>query len=470
VTKKRKKAAGTLRAPKDAARARSKKLPEAETSAQPAQRRRAKKAKPRENARPRAPRLRKDSRFTTPVPPAGQPANHEGPIEDELRVDSVVHEELVESTRGRELDDDDNEETEVPELGIGAPHVPPHIRFESEAQAPPSVATPGLSQTADVAAQIRVLEARLDGLIQRNIVTEPVEPEPQLTLAPPLDEAAQDHVAAEYMARQWGREALRSRFEEVDDFGLDPSFEAKVRPGLELLYRHYFRVRLEGIENVPSTGRAVIVANHSGTLPLDGAMLRAAIRLDHPSARDLRWLAEDFVFHLPFLGVFLNRIGAVRACPENAERLLEKDALVAVFPEGVQGIKKLFSERYRLQRFGRGGYIRLCLRKRTPLVPCAIIGAEETNPLIYRFEWLAELFRLPYLPVTPTFPLLGPVGLLPAPTRWTIRFGEPLSFDQYGPEAADDTVLIGRLSERVRASIQSLLDSGLRDRKSVWFG
>ncbi|HET9960369.1 MAG TPA: lysophospholipid acyltransferase family protein, partial [Polyangiaceae bacterium] len=258
--------------------------------------------------------------------------------------------------------------------------------------------------------------------------------------------------------------------EEVDDFGLDPGFESKLRGVLDMLYRRYFRVEVANIERVPAEGRAVIVANHSGTLPLDGAMLRTALRLDHPKARDLRWLAEDFVFHLPFLGVFLNRIGAVRACQENAERLLEKDSVVAVFPEGVHGIKKLFNQRYQLQRFGRGGYIRLCLRMRAPLVPCAIIGAEETNPLIFRFERVAEMFRLPYLPVTPTFPWLGPVGLLPAPTRWKIRFGEPISFDAYGPEAADDNVLVGKLSERVRSSIQSLIDVGLRERKSVWFG
>jgi 1-acyl-sn-glycerol-3-phosphate acyltransferase len=107
---------------------------------------------------------------------------------------------------------------------------------------------------------------------------------------------------------------------------------------------------------------------------------------------------------------------------------------------------------------------------RAPLVPCAIIGAEETNPLIYRLESIAELLKLPYLPITPTFPLLGPLGLLPAPTRWQIRFGEPISFDSYGPEAADDHVLVGRLSDRVRSSIQALIEDGLRDRKSIWFG
>jgi 1-acyl-sn-glycerol-3-phosphate acyltransferase len=136
----------------------------------------------------------------------------------------------------------------------------------------------------------------------------------------------------------------------------------------------------------------------------------------------------------------------------------------------VQGIRKLFRERYRLQRFGRGGYIRLALRMRAPLVPCAIVGAEETNPLLYRVEYLASLFGLPYIPVTPTFPLLGPLGLVPAPSRWRIEFGEPISLDNYGPEAAEDHVLVGRLSERVRATIQNMLDKGVRERRSVWFG
>jgi 1-acyl-sn-glycerol-3-phosphate acyltransferase len=157
----------------------------------------------------------------------------------------------------------------------------------------------------------------------------------------------------------------------------------------------------------------------------------------------------------------MNRVGAVRACQENAERLLEQDSLVAVFPEGVQGIKKHYRDRYRLQRFGRGGYIRLCLRMQTPLVPCAVIGAEEASPLFYRFETLSELLGLPYIPITP---------IMPAPSRWKIKFGEPIFFDNYGPEAADDHLLVGRLSERVRSTIQSMLDSGLRERRSIWFG
>ena len=376
--------------------------------------------------------------------------------------------------------------SEAPELGIGARIVPPSLRFEADvpdSRPPLSSGMENHPASEELETQIRALESRLDGLIRRTGATERAveagirerveeaarEAVERITSRPAIADN-DDPVAAEYAARKWGREALRDRQEDVDDFGLDPAFEEKLRPVLTLLYRKYFRVQVEGMDNVPSTGPAVLVANHSGTVPLDGAMLRTAIQLDHPSRRDLRWLAEDFVFYLPFAGVVLNRIGAVRACPENAERLIEQKSLVAVFPEGVHGIKKLFSERYRLQRFGRGGYIRLCLRTKVPLVPCAIVGAEETNPLLYRLDWPSALVRLPYVPITPTFPLLGPLGLLPVPTRWKIRFGEPISFDRYGPEAADDHLLVSSLSERVRASIQTLIDGGLRNRKSIWFG
>ncbi|HMR78615.1 MAG TPA: acyl-phosphate glycerol 3-phosphate acyltransferase, partial [Polyangiaceae bacterium] len=179
---------------------------------------------------------------------------------------------------------------------------------------------------------------------------------------------------------------------------------------------------------------------------------------------------EDFVYYLPFAGALFTRLGAVRACQENAERLLLGEHLVAVFPEGVKGIGKLFRDRYQLQRFGRGGFVRLCLRTNTPILPCAIVGAEETNPLLFRFESLSKALGVPYVPVTPTFPWLGPFGLIPAPTKWRIAFGEPIAVDSYGPEAAEDHVLVGRLAERVRSNIQELVQRGLDKRSSVWLG
>ena len=399
-----------------------------------------------------------------PPNPGPRPADEPAPVDD--------------ADFGADLDSE-----EAFELGIGPRVVLPTTQYGEafESGSVPPVAEE--RRTGDVEAQIRALEARLDGLIrQRDFDAADADVEPpqvppserrggSLAKAPSVAPATLPTPEPDdFIARKWGRTALRNRSEDFDDFGLDPGFERRVLPAVEFLYKTYFRTSVEGVDNVPGEGRCIVVANHSGALPLDGPMLRAALRLEHPRKRDLRWLAEDFVYYLPFAGVFMNRVGAVRACPENAERLLEKESLVAVFPEGVHGIKKLFRDRYHLQRFGRGGYIRLCLRMRAPIVPCAIIGAEEASPLLYRLEGLTELLGLPYFPITPTFPFLGPIGLLPAPAKWRIRFGEPIHFDSYGPEAADDHVLVSRLSERVRSSIQAMLDSGLRERRSVWFG
>ncbi len=283
-------------------------------------------------------------------------------------------------------------------------------------------------------------------------------------------DTARELLSSDFYLRKWGRLAMRGRSEEVDDFGFDPIYDQKARTILEFLYARYFRVETTGIERVPARGRCLLVANHSGTLPLDGVMIKTAVKLEHPAPRDVRWLTEDFIYHMPFLGSIMNRLGAVRACQENAERLLGKEQLCAVFPEGVKGIGKLFGERYRLQRFGRGGFIKLCLRTNTPIVPVAVVGAEETNPLLFKIEYLAKALGLPYVPITPTFPALGPLGLLPAPTKWQIHFGEPIDFGGYGRDAADDDLLVGKLAERVRATIQSMLDRAVGARKSVFFG
>lgn len=283
-------------------------------------------------------------------------------------------------------------------------------------------------------------------------------------------DTARELLSTDFYLRKWGRLAMRGRSEEVDDFGFDPIYERKVRSVLEFLYTRYFRVETFGIERVPARGRCLLVANHSGTLPFDGVMLKTAVKLEHSEPRDVRWLTEDFIYHMPYLGSMMNRLGAVRACQENAERLLEKEQLCAVFPEGVKGTGKLFAERYRLQRFGRGGFIKLCLRTGTPIVPVAIVGAEETNPLLFKIEHLSKALGLPYVPVTPTFPALGPLGLLPAPTKWRIDFGELIDLRSHGPEAADDELIVGKLAERVRATIQGMLDCAVGARKSVFFG
>jgi 1-acyl-sn-glycerol-3-phosphate acyltransferase len=286
---------------------------------------------------------------------------------------------------------------------------------------------------------------------------------------------ARDLLPQDYYLRQWGRAGRRRRAEEVDELGYDPKYEARLRPFFDFLYKTYFRVEAEGTHHIPAEGRCLVVANHSGgPLPYDGIMLRTTVRREHAGGprgpRELRWLAEDFVYHLPFVGTAYNRLGAVRACQENAERLLAGENLVAVFPEGAKGIGKLFRDRYRLQRFGRGGFIRLCLRTGTPLVPAAIIGAEEANPMLYRLEYMTKTLGIPFLPITPTFPALGPLGLLPAPTKWKVIFGEPVDLGAHGPEAEGDDLLVGRLSDRVRVTIQAMLDRALAGRQSIWFG
>lgn len=254
----------------------------------------------------------------------------------------------------------------------------------------------------------------------------------------------------------------------VDDFGRDAALEARLRPAMEFLYRRYFRVQTRGLEHVPERGRALLVCNHAGALPYDAAMVKAAVTFDHPARRDVRPLLEDFVFHMPYLGVLVNRLGFVRACQENGERLLAQNELVAVFPEGVKGLGKLYRHRYELQRFGRGGFVKLCLRTGTPIIPVAIVGAEETHPTLAKLS--LPLHAMPYLPVTPTFPLLGPLGLVPLPARWWIVFGEPIDLGRHGPTAADDRILVNRISEQVRATIQGMVDRVLEERRSVFLG
>ncbi len=258
---------------------------------------------------------------------------------------------------------------------------------------------------------------------------------------------------------------------DVDEFGMDPTFSKKVKPFFDFLYNDYWRVAVKGLGNIPSEGRGLIVSNHSGTLPYDGAMIRLSVENDHPSRRDVRFLVEDFVYHFPFLGTFMYRTGGVRACQEHAERLLSKNHLVAVFPEGVKGIGKHYKNRYRLERFGRGGFIKLALRTNTPIIPTAVIGAEEIHPILYKSTVLARPLGIPYLPVTPTLPLLGPLGFIPLPSKWTIIFGEPFYFNkQYDASRAEDQLLVNRLSETVRMKVQEMVVEALKNRRSIWFG
>ncbi|WNG26366.1 acyltransferase [Cystobacter fuscus] len=243
----------------------------------------------------------------------------------------------------------------------------------------------------------------------------------------------------------------------VDEYGKDAALGGVLQPVVDFLYEHYWRVSVQGASHVP-TGPVLLVANHSGALPFDGPMLQQALSRERPDLQEARWLAEDQVFHAPMMGTLMNRLGAVRACPENALRLLDELRPVIVFPEGSQGMGKPFAQRYQLKRFGRGGFVKLALRTGAPIVPVAIVGAEETVPLLGKLP--AGFLGLDYLPVT----------LPPLPARWTLRFGEPISMGDLPPEAAEDLSQVQRLTERTRESIQGMLQALLKERRSVFSG
>ena len=255
-----------------------------------------------------------------------------------------------------------------------------------------------------------------------------------------------------------------------DEWGLDEDFAEAVYPAFEFLYDVWWRVQTEGVRNVPSHGRGLIVSNHAGSMfPFDATMLGVAIQKEHPLPRWTRPLVLNWAFELPFLSFFMRKVGGVPASPFNASRLLEQDELVMVFPEGVKGTGKPFSERYRLQRFGRGGFVELALRTRSPIIPVAVVGAEEIYPKIGDGGALGRIVGAPFLPITPTFPWLGLLGLVPLPSKWRIEFCEPIDLSEYGPEAADDKALLFDVSERVRDTIQAKLYENLVKRGSAFF-
>jgi 1-acyl-sn-glycerol-3-phosphate acyltransferase len=256
----------------------------------------------------------------------------------------------------------------------------------------------------------------------------------------------------------------------VDEFGFDPELSDNVLAAMfRPLYKTWFRVETRGLDNVPDTGSALVVANHSGTLPLDAIMTTLALLDHHPAHRHLRMLAADLVFALPFLAPIARKAGNTLACNADAERLLSTGEIAGVWPEGFKGIGKPFSERYKLQRFGRGGFVSAALRTGAPIIPCSIVGAEEIYPMVGNVKSLARLVGLPYVPVTPTFPLLGPLGMVPLPSKWIIEFGEPVETAHLGAAAADDPMLVFDLTDQIRESIQQTLYKLLMQRRSVFF-
>ena len=256
----------------------------------------------------------------------------------------------------------------------------------------------------------------------------------------------------------------------IDEYGFDADLtENVVLPILRPLYEKWFRVEVNGVDNIPAEGGALLVANHGGGLwALDAAMTAVAVHVEHPAGRYLRPLGADLLFSTPGVGSLARKTGSTLACGEDAERMLAAGELVGVWPEGFKGIGKPFRERYKLQRFGRGGFVHAAIKAGVPIIPVSIVGAEEIHPVLGNAKVLARLFDLPYFPLTPTFPWLGPLGLVPLPSKWYIEFGTPIHTEDVDADAAEDPATVFELADRVRETIQSTLYRLLIQRRSIW--
>jgi len=258
---------------------------------------------------------------------------------------------------------------------------------------------------------------------------------------------------------------------QVDDFGYDEDMTRSVfLPPLRLLFSKYFRVDIIGMDNVPVDTGALLVANHSGTIAVDALMMAVAIHDHHPSHRAMRSLGANLVFDTPVIGPLARQGGVTLACNPDAERLLSSGELVAVFPEGFKGVGKPYSQRYKLQRFGRGGFVSAAVRTGVPIIPVSIVGAEEIYPMLGDLRPAARALGLPYFPITPTFPWLGPLGAIPLPSKWLIEFGEPIGTADLGEHAAEDPMVVFNLTDRVRETIQQTLYRLLLRRGHTFLG
>ena len=282
--------------------------------------------------------------------------------------------------------------------------------------------------------------------------------------------------AVEIFGDDWERRAaelmafLRRRLDGdyvVDDYGFDRELtERFLMAALRPVAQKWFRLEVRGLENIPAEGGALVVSNHSGTIPLDGLMTMLTVH-DH-TGRFLRPLGADLVFKMPVISSLARKSGATLACTEDAERMLSGGELVGVWPEGFKGIGKPFSERYKLQRFGRGGFVSAALRTGVPIIPLSVVGAEEIYPLVGNMPSLARLLGVPYIPITPFFPWLGPLGLIPLPSKWILEFGEPIRTDSYDSAEAEDPMLVFNVTDQVRETIQHTLFDLLRHRDGVF--
>jgi 1-acyl-sn-glycerol-3-phosphate acyltransferase len=260
---------------------------------------------------------------------------------------------------------------------------------------------------------------------------------------------------------------------QVNDWGRSERVERVFdRTLVEFFYRYWFRCEVEGVENVPADGGALLVSNHSGALPPDAAVIAKAIRDEHSNPRPLNITVEHFFKGYPGFSMLIPKIGCVPAHPANVHRLLyDEEQLVLVFPEGRKGTEKLYKDRYKLRRFGRGGFVEAAIRAEAKIVPIAVIGAEEAAPVFAQLGFMKRLTGLLYFPITPTFPWLGPFGMLGyLPAKFKVRFLEPIDTVELGADPDGDKALIQTVAQDIRARIQENLHDMLARRKSVWFG
>ena len=254
-----------------------------------------------------------------------------------------------------------------------------------------------------------------------------------------------------------------------DEFGFCLETFARWEPVFSFLFEDYFKVDVRGIEHIPSDGPALLVGNHSGLLPIDGAMITVAMCNAHPSPRRVRYLATDWFFSVPGLRDWIIKTGQVRATLSNAEKLINSNELVGVYPEGIRGVGKPFRERYRVLDF-HPGFVQLALKTQTPIVPVATIGGDEIFPNFVNVKEIARLLHMPFFPVTPTFPWLPfPLMFIPLPVRWLINIHKPIDLG-YPPERASDRKLCLSIARELQFSIQKDLNKLLKERKSVFTG
>jgi 1-acyl-sn-glycerol-3-phosphate acyltransferase len=260
------------------------------------------------------------------------------------------------------------------------------------------------------------------------------------------------------------------RLSDVDEWGRSEHMRSLARKLYAPLYKHWFRVEWEGLEKIPKTGGALLVANHAGAIPSDAPVIMHGI--EEELGRPVYGLADFFFREAPWVGTMWARVGGVPAHPDNACRILrDQGQLVLVFPEGTKGPSKTYTDRYRLRRFGRGGFIEIAMRAGVPVIPIAVVGAEESMPILFRAPRLAKMLGVPYFPVTANMMAFGPLGLgLYFPAKFKLRVLDPVTFNVPAAQERYSKSRVMEEAETIRMQLQETLYEMLRERHSVWFG